>query len=153
LTLLAVVLGLFSANHDSFTWLSQSPWRLRKTCTILNHIRLPHHWDLAVPLHSFHQHNIIQIMDTERARPKEAIAIIGMACRFPGGAHNPEQFFDNLEAGKSAWCEFPSDRLNIGGFYHPSPHRHDSVGLCTYLSPAKAKTLTVRSSTSEAPIS
>ncbi|OIW30530.1 ketoacyl-synt-domain-containing protein [Coniochaeta ligniaria NRRL 30616] len=62
-------------------------------------------------------------MDNER---REAVAIIGMACRFPGGAHNPEQLFSNLEAGQSAWCEFPSDRLNIDGFYHPSPQRHDS---------------------------
>lgn len=66
-------------------------------------------------------------MDTPHNQPKEAIAIIGMACRFPGGAHTPEQFFENLEAGKSAWSEFPSDRLNIDGFYHPSPQRHDSV--------------------------
>lgn len=66
-------------------------------------------------------------MDRRHNKPKEAVAIIGMACRFPGGAHNPEQLFENLEAGKSAWSEFPSDRLNIDGFYHPSPQRHDSV--------------------------
>lgn len=59
--------------------------------------------------------------------PAEAVAIVGMACRFPGGAHSPEQFYQNLTAGKSAWCEFPSDRLNIEGFYHPSALRHESV--------------------------
>ncbi|KAB5547094.1 hypothetical protein GE09DRAFT_1288782 [Coniochaeta sp. 2T2.1] len=66
-------------------------------------------------------------MDTEPPLlANDAVAIIGMACRFPGGAHSPERFFENLEAGKSAWCEFPSDRLNIDGFYHPSSQRHDS---------------------------
>ncbi|KAB5559882.1 hypothetical protein GE09DRAFT_1236274 [Coniochaeta sp. 2T2.1] len=66
-------------------------------------------------------------MDTEPPLPaNDAVAIIGMACRFPGGAHSPEQFFENLEAGRSAWCEFPADRLNIDGFYHPSSQRHDS---------------------------
>jgi acyl transferase domain-containing protein len=68
-------------------------------------------------------------MDTGKKPTTEAIAIIGMACRFPGGAHSPEQFFENLEAGNSAWCEFPSDRLNIDGFYHPSGQRHDSVSI------------------------
>lgn len=67
------------------------------------------------------------IMDTGQGPLAEAVAIIGMACRFPGGAHDPERFFANLEAGQSAWGEFPPDRLNIDGFYHPSAKRHDSV--------------------------
>jgi acyl transferase domain-containing protein len=66
-------------------------------------------------------------MDPRNDRLSEPIAIVGMACRFPGGAHNPEQFFRNLEVGKSAWCKFPADRLNIDGFHHPSSQRHDSV--------------------------
>jgi hypothetical protein len=43
---------------------------------------------------------------------KEPIAIIGMACRFPGGADSPEAFWRNLEQGVDAVCEFPL----IGGY-------------------------------------
>lgn len=70
--------------------------------------------------------NPVATMDTGQGPPAEAVAIIGMACRFPGGAHDPESFFANLERGESAWSEFPTDRLNIGGFYHPSAQRKDS---------------------------
>jgi acyl transferase domain-containing protein len=66
-------------------------------------------------------------MAHQTTRLENEIAIIGMACRFPGGANNPELLFENLIAGKSASGEFPPDRLNIEGFYHPSPKRQDSV--------------------------
>ncbi|KAK0707101.1 hypothetical protein B0T26DRAFT_790998 [Lasiosphaeria miniovina] len=52
------------------------------------------------------------------------IAIVGIACRFPGDASNPERFWDMLAAGKSALSEVPKDRFNIDAFYHPNPERH-----------------------------
>jgi hypothetical protein len=61
------------------------------------------------------------------------IAIVGVACRFPGDASSPENLWNVLSNGKSAWREFPADRLNINGFYHPSV-RSDSVSWCLYLS-------------------
>jgi acyl transferase domain-containing protein len=48
------------------------------------------------------------------------IAVIGMGCRFPGSADSPEKLWDMLIKGESAWSEFPEDRLNIDGFYHPT---------------------------------
>jgi acyl transferase domain-containing protein/D-arabinose 1-dehydrogenase-like Zn-dependent alcohol dehydrogenase/acyl carrier protein len=42
----------------------------------------------------------------------EPIAIIGMACRFPGGADDPERFWELLCAGFDAVGEFPTDRWN-----------------------------------------
>lgn len=59
------------------------------------------------------------------------IAIIGMSCRFPGGANSPEQLWDLLSEGKSAWTEVPSDRYNWKSFHHPSPEAsgaHNSKG-------------------------
>ncbi|CZR54997.1 related to polyketide synthase [Phialocephala subalpina] len=55
------------------------------------------------------------------------IAVIGMGCRFPGDATSPENLWDILANGRSAWSEFPKDRINISGFYHPSGERQGSI--------------------------
>ncbi|WP_438022406.1 amino acid adenylation domain-containing protein [Sorangium sp. So ce233] len=53
------------------------------------------------------------IDDLERAKV-EPIAIVGMACRFPGGASSPEAFFRLLEDGVDAVTEVPGDRFAPG---------------------------------------
>lgn len=57
------------------------------------------------------------------------VAIVGQACRFPGDGKNVEALFDMLKKGGDAWSEFPSERLNIDGFYHPSGQRQGSIGF------------------------
>jgi acyl transferase domain-containing protein len=59
---------------------------------------------------------------------EDAIAIVGVACRFPGEATNPEMLWEMLSRGESAWSEFPKDRLNIDGYYHPNGNRQGTVG-------------------------
>ncbi len=44
-----------------------------------------------------------------------------MACRFPGGAHSPQQFWQRLAAGTDAIIDVPPDRWNSERFYHPDP--------------------------------
>ena len=56
----------------------------------------------------------------ERART-EPIAVIGLSCRFPGGADNPEEFWRLLRDGVDAISEVPSDRWDVGAFYDPDP--------------------------------
>lgn len=55
------------------------------------------------------------------------IAIVGLALRFPGDATSPQKLWDVLERKESQWSEFPKDRLNIDGYYHPSNERLGSV--------------------------
>ncbi|MFP4411179.1 SDR family NAD(P)-dependent oxidoreductase [Coleofasciculus sp.] len=50
---------------------------------------------------------------------KEPIAIIGIGCRFPGNANDPESFWNLLRDGVDAITEVPEDRWNLRTFYDP----------------------------------
>ncbi|HME79870.1 MAG TPA: type I polyketide synthase [Mycobacterium sp.] len=45
-----------------------------------------------------------------RSSTDEPIAVIGLGCRFPGGVHGPEEYWDFLCEGRSAVSEMPADR-------------------------------------------
>ena len=47
------------------------------------------------------------------------IAIIGMACRFPGDASSPEKLWDLCAKGRSAWSPIPESRFHAESWYHP----------------------------------
>ncbi|MFJ1751293.1 SDR family NAD(P)-dependent oxidoreductase [Streptomyces sp. NPDC088116] len=52
----------------------------------------------------------------------EPIAIIGMACRLPGGVHSPEDLWNLLSAEADAITPFPTDRWwDNDGLYDPDP--------------------------------
>ncbi len=51
------------------------------------------------------------------------IAIIGMGCRFPGGANTPEHFWKLLSDGVDAIGEIPPDRWLLSTFYNPDAGR------------------------------
>lgn len=51
---------------------------------------------------------------------REPIAIIGMGCRYPGGADSPEDLWRLLEDGIDAITEIPKSRLDIDRYYDPS---------------------------------
>ena len=56
----------------------------------------------------------------ERSR-NEPIAIIGMGCRFPGGADNPDAFWGMLRDGVDGIVETPPDRWDVDALYDPTP--------------------------------
>ncbi|MBD0844797.1 beta-ketoacyl synthase N-terminal-like domain-containing protein, partial [Streptomyces sp. TRM68416] len=65
--------------------------------------------------------------ETERltAIIQEPIAVVGMACRLPGGVRSPEELWDLVAAGVDATSELPTDRDWPENLYDPDP---DSQG-------------------------
>ena len=57
----------------------------------------------------------------------QPIAIVGIGCRFPGDATDPEKFWDLISQGKSALTTIPTDRWNGEAFYHPQAERNGTV--------------------------
>ncbi|MCG3153920.1 MAG: Phthiocerol/phenolphthiocerol synthesis polyketide synthase type I PpsC [bacterium] len=51
----------------------------------------------------------------------EPIAVIGMSCRFPNGANDPESFWRLLRAGVDGITEIPPERWNVDEHYDPDP--------------------------------
>jgi amino acid adenylation domain-containing protein len=52
--------------------------------------------------------------DPGSTAPQDKIAIIGMGCRFPGGASNPSAFWQNLVNGRDCITPTPADRYDVG---------------------------------------
>ncbi|MER7753355.1 SDR family NAD(P)-dependent oxidoreductase [Kitasatospora sp. NPDC097643] len=54
----------------------------------------------------------------------EPLAIVAMACRFPGDVRSPEQLWELLDTGADVIGDFPTDRgWDFAGLHHPDPDR------------------------------
>lgn len=56
----------------------------------------------------------------EGAAP-EPIAVVGLGCRFPGGADSPAEFWRLLERGGDGIVEVPRDRWDVDALFDPDP--------------------------------
>lgn len=55
------------------------------------------------------------------------LVVTGLAFEFPQEAVSTEAFWQMLVEGRSASTDFPKERLNIDGFYHPDASRSSTV--------------------------
>ncbi len=60
----------------------------------------------------------IDQLEAERHAP---VAVVGIGCRFPGGANSPAAFWQLLLDGRDAVGEVPSERWDIDAWYDPDP--------------------------------
>jgi acyl transferase domain-containing protein len=48
------------------------------------------------------------------------VAVVGAACKFPGGSNNPESFFKNLLSGRNYASKIPMDRWSLEKYSNTS---------------------------------
>ncbi len=60
------------------------------------------------------------------AKADEAVVVVGMGCRFPGGVVSPQGLWEVVAEGRDVVSEFPTDRgWDVAGLFDPDP---DAVG-------------------------
>jgi acyl transferase domain-containing protein len=63
---------------------------------------------------------------TERGAT-DAVAIVGMSCRFSGIATSPEGLWQMLSKGLTGWTNSAGSRFHLDAFWHPQGDLSGSV--------------------------
>jgi acyl transferase domain-containing protein/NADPH:quinone reductase-like Zn-dependent oxidoreductase/NADP-dependent 3-hydroxy acid dehydrogenase YdfG/aryl carrier-like protein len=66
-------------------------------------------------------HRMNEAPDAIDQAKRQAIAVIGIGCRFPGGIRDAESYWNFLLAKNCGIVDIPADRWNMDAFYDPDP--------------------------------
>lgn len=69
-----------------------------------------------------------QVPDGPSVTQNAKLAVVGMACRMPGGADTPEQFWELLLNGVDTHTLVPPDRFDLDAHFDPSDEKENTVG-------------------------
>ncbi|KAI9702722.1 MAG: Type I Iterative PKS [Bogoriella megaspora] len=85
------------------------------------------HWRNEIPsvlLSSQDMTSAVTSLPIGRSHARDAksskIAVVGMACRFPGGAEDVEKFWQLLTEGRDVHSQIPSDRFDVNTHVDPT---------------------------------
>lgn len=120
--------ALLSADYHYTVFFRPSLQHLSALCLII-HIGYCSGVLDIVPYVFRHQLFIMGDQGAIGATLDDDIAIIGFSLKFPGEATSAERFWEMLLAGRSAASDFPANRLNLKGHYHPDKSRLDQMPL------------------------
>ncbi len=68
-------------------------------------------------------------LDSLEQAKSEPIAIVGMGCRFPGGANNPESFWELLRNGRDGIVDIPNNRWDVDAYYDSDPEKSGKMNV------------------------
>jgi acyl transferase domain-containing protein len=57
----------------------------------------------------------------------DPVAIVGLACRFPGAATDPDKFWELIVNGVNTWSDVPLDRFNWKAFQNSNSNHSGSI--------------------------
>jgi 3-oxoacyl-(acyl-carrier-protein) synthase len=87
-------------------------------------------WSAELPTTTLsHQIMMPDVMNLnlDQSPPRDAksakIAVVGMACRFPGGADDTEKFWEILAQGRDVHTPVPADRFDVASHVDPTEQK------------------------------
>ena len=72
---------------------------------------------------TFMNHTKLVMSSSQEKAAVMPIAIVGMACRLPGGVNSTDDLWQMCALARSGWSEMPPDRFKHEDYYHPDAGR------------------------------